>query len=151
MIADELVYTRILSGARPFVFACLTEARHLAAFWGPAGTTTPTDGIVVEPRPGGRFETLIVNDADGSTHHMRAVFDEVDPPHTLSWTEPDSGMTTTITFTDTGTHRTEIRIHQRHVPDARRGPDAQNGFQSSLDRFDRYLNTAETPPTERGT
>ena len=86
MIADELVYTRVLSGPRPFVFACLTEARHLAAFWGPAGTTTPTDGIVVEPRPGGRFETLIVNDADGSTHHMRAVFDEVDPPHTLSWT-----------------------------------------------------------------
>ena len=74
---------------------------------------------------------------------MRAVFDEVDPPHTLSWSESDSGMTTTMTFTDAGTDRTEIRIHQRHVPDAMRGPDARNGFQSSLERFERYLHTAD--------
>lgn len=143
MSADGLVYTRIVSGQRPFVFTCMTEPRHLAAFWSPAGTTTPLDGLVVEPRSGGRFETLIVNDADGSTYQMRAVFDEVDPPRTLSWTESDSGMTTTIAFTDAGTDRTEIRIHQCRVPDAMRGPDAQNGFQSSLDRFERYLHTAD--------
>lgn len=143
MSADELVYTRTVSGPKPFVFACLTEPRHLSAFWGPAGTTTPLDGIIVEPRPGGRFETLIVNSTDGSTHHMRAVFDEVDAPHNLSWTESDSGMSTTMTFTDAGADRTQIRIHQRRVPDAMRGPDEQNGFQSSLDRFERYLRTAD--------
>lgn len=143
MSADELVYTRIMSGRRPFVFACMTEPRHLAAFWGPAGTTSPLDGILVEPRSGGRFETLIVNDTDGSTYQMRAVFEEVDPPRTLSWTEADSGLTTTIAFTDAGTDSTEIRIHQRRVPDAMRGPEAQKGFQSSLDRFERYLRTAD--------
>jgi uncharacterized protein YndB with AHSA1/START domain len=74
---------------------------------------------------------------------MRAVFDDVDPPHILSWTETDTGMATTITFTDVDTDRTEIRIHQRHVADALRGPDAENGFQSSLDRFERYLHTAD--------
>ena len=116
------------------MFGCLTEAGHLSAFWGPAGTTTPLDGIIVEPRPGGRFETLIVNSADSSTHHMRAVFDEVDAPHTLSWTEYDSGLSTTVTFTDAGADRTEIRLHQRRVPEAMRGPDEQNGFQTSLDR-----------------
>jgi len=143
MSADELVYTRTVSGLKPFVFACLTELRHLSAFWGPAGTTTPLDGIILEPRPGGRFETLIVNSADGSTHHMRAVFDEVDAPHTLSWTESDSGMSTTMTFTDAGADRTEIRIHHRRVPDAMREPEEQNGFQTSLDRFERYLRTAD--------
>ncbi|MGI8888769.1 MAG: SRPBCC family protein [Nocardioidaceae bacterium] len=147
MSADELVYTRTVSAPRPFVFACLTEPRHLAAFWGPAGTTTPLDRIIVEARPGGRFETLIINDADGSTHHMQAVFDKVDPQHTLSWTETDTGMTTTMTFTDADTDRTEIRIHQHHVPDALRRPDAQNGFQSSLDRFEDYLHTSDQKDT----
>ncbi len=139
---DELLYRRSVAGSIPFVFACMTEPAHLAAFWGPVGTTTPLAGIVVELRPGGRFETLIVNNTDGSSHHMRAVFDEVDSPHTLSWTEPDSGMSTTITLAQTGMDRTEIRIHQRHVPDAMRGPGAGTGFQSSLDRFERYVHRA---------
>jgi uncharacterized protein YndB with AHSA1/START domain len=144
---DGLIFTRTVSGPRGFVFACLTEPGHLSSFWGPAGTTTPLDGITVELRPQGRFETLIVNDADGSTHHMRAVFDQIDAPLTLSWTETDTGMSTTITFGEAGPDRTEIRIHQRHVPDAMRGPAAQDGFKSSLDRFDSYLQTARRQDT----
>ena len=50
---------------------------------------------------------------------------------------------TTITFTDVDTDRTEIRIHPATRADALRGPDAENGFQSSLDRFERYLHTAD--------
>lgn len=143
MSDDELVYTRVLPAPKGFTFTCLTEPRHLAAFWGPAGTTTPLAGIVVELRPGGRFETLMVNDGDGSSYLMRTVFDEVDPPHTLSWTDSDTGMSTTVTLTDAGGDRTEVRIRQRHVPDALRRPDAQAGFLTSLDRFERYLEAHE--------
>lgn len=99
-------------------------------------------GDHVGPRFGGRFETLIVNSSGGSTH-LRAVFDEVDAPHILSWTESDFWISTTITFTGAVADRTAIRIHQRRVPDATREPDEQSGVKSSLDRFERYLRAGD--------
>jgi uncharacterized protein YndB with AHSA1/START domain len=142
---DELVYVRVVSAPKPLAFECMTDPRHLAAFWGPAGTRTPLDGIVVELHPGGRFETLMVNEQDGRDYRMRAVFDEVIPPDLLSWTDTDLNMSTTVTFTETGSGCTEVRIHQRRVPAALREPDAQAGFLTSLDRFENYLRTINGP------
>ena len=85
-------------------------------------------GITADPHPGGIFETMIVNDHDGSQYTMHAVYVEVVPPERLVWTEPATGVTTTSTFTDLGGARTEVRIRQRNVPDAFRTPDAQAGF-----------------------
>lgn len=139
MSDDELTFTRVLPAPRDLVFACLTDPEHLTAFWGPRGVTTPLNGIVVELRVGGRFETLMVNDADGSTYRMRAVFDEIAPPERLCWTDVDSGMVTITTCTALGNAHTELRIEQRRVPDAVRGPQAQAGFLTSLDRFEQHL------------
>jgi uncharacterized protein YndB with AHSA1/START domain len=135
----ELTFTRVLPAPRELVFECLTDPEHLTAFWGPRGVTAPLDGIVVELRVGGRFETLMVNDADGSTYRMRAIFDEITPPERLRWTEVDSGMVTITTCTDLGNDHTELRIEQRRVPDAVRRPQAQAGFLTSLDRFEHHL------------
>ena len=137
--AAELVYTRVFDAPRELVFRCMTEPEHLAHFWGPAGTHTPVAGITADPRPGGIFETRIISDSGGGQYTMHAVYVEVVPPERLVWTEPASGVTTTSTFTDIGGGRTEIRIHQRNVPDAFRTPEAQAGFRTSLDRFAAYL------------
>ena len=137
--AAELIYTRVFDAPRELVFRCMTEPEHLAHFWGPAGTHTPVTGITADPRPGGIFETVIVSDGDGSQYTMHAVYVEVVPPERLVWTEPATGVTTTSTFTDLGGARTEVRIHQRNVPDAFRTPEAQAGFRTSLDRFAAYL------------
>ncbi len=107
----------------------------------PAGVSTPLGSIKVDPRPGGVFETVMVNDADGSQYTMRAVYAEVTEPERLVWTEPGSGITTTSTFVDLGDSRTEVRIHQAKVPEAFRSPEAQAGFLTSLDRFAAYLRT----------
>ncbi len=69
----------------------MTRPEHLTHFWGPAGTSTPPGGITVDLRPGGLFETVMVNDADGSMYTMRAVYVEVRRPDRLVWTEPDAG------------------------------------------------------------
>ena len=137
--AAELICTRVFDAPRELVFRCMTEPEHLAHFWGPAGTHTPVAGITADPHPGGIFETMIVNDDDGSQYTMHAVYVEVVPPERLVWTEPATGVTTTSTFTDLGGARTEVRIRQRNVPDAFRTPDAQAGFRTSLDRFAAYL------------
>ena len=135
----ELTLTRVFDAPRDLVFRCMLEPEHLTHFWGPAGTSTPLDGITVDPRPGGVFETVMVNDADGSEYRTRGIYDEVVAPERLAWTDPDNGMTTVSTFTDLGGNRTEIRIHQAKVPEPFRSPQARAGFLTSLDRFAAYL------------
>lgn len=117
----------------------MTTPEHLTHFWGPTGTTTSLDGITVDLRPGGVFETVMVNDIDGSQYTMRAVYQEVAPPERLAWRDSDSGMVTTITFHDLGDGTTEVVTHQRNVPAAQRSADARDGFATSLDRFNAYI------------
>ena len=117
----------------------MTDADHLTHFWGPTGVSAPRDRITLDARPGGGFETVMVNDADGSEYPTSAVFDEVRPPELLVWTESHSGMRVRSEFISLGPERTEVRIHQTFVPEAFLAPEAQAGFLSSLDRFAAYL------------
>ena len=137
----ELTITRVFDAPRELVFRCMIEPEHLTHFWGPVGVSTPIENITIDPRPGGVFETIMVNDADGSEYPSRGVFVEVTAPERLVWSEPNSGMTTTSTFVQLDNGRTEVRIHQTNVPEMYRSPEAQAGFKSSLDRFAAYLAT----------
>jgi uncharacterized protein YndB with AHSA1/START domain len=134
---DELVYRRVFRAPRELVWRCLTEPAELTQFWGPRGMTTPLDGIVVELRPGGRFETLMTG-VHGS-HRMLATFTDVVPPERLAWVELASGMHTTSTLDDLGDGNTAVVIHQRYVPEAMRMPGARAGFATSLDKLEEHL------------
>jgi uncharacterized protein YndB with AHSA1/START domain len=137
----EFTYRRVHRASPEFLFDCMTTPEHLTHFWGPAGTTTPIDGIVIDLRPGGVFETTMVSERDGGTYTMRAVYAEISRPHRLVWIEPgvEGGMRTTITFVDLHDGRTEVVTHQTNVPAAYLSAEAQAGFTTSLDRFDAYV------------
>ena len=137
MSVDELVHRRVLQAPRELVWRCLTEPAELAHFWGPRGMRTPLEGIVVELRAGGRFETLMVGDA--GSHRMVATFTEVVPPERLAWVEPASGLHTTGTLTDLGDGSTELVIRQQHVPEPMRSAQARAGFLTSLDELEEHL------------
>jgi uncharacterized protein YndB with AHSA1/START domain len=139
--AGELTYRRVHQASRELLFDCMTRPEHLTHFWGPDGTTTPLDGITVDLRPGGTFETVMVNVSDGSQYTMRAVYLEVQRPERLAWVESDveGGMTTTITFTELGAGRTEVVTHQTNVPQLYASPEARKGFETSLRRFEEYV------------
>lgn len=139
MNESTLRFTRTFEAPRQLVFSCMIDPEHLTHFWGPIGVTTPLDTITVDARVGGAFTTVMVNDADGSTYPTSARYLEVNPPERLSWIEDHSGMTVTITFTELGTHRTQVDIEQTNVPAPMMNPTAQAGFLTSLDRFDTYL------------
>jgi uncharacterized protein YndB with AHSA1/START domain len=134
---DELVYRRVFGASRELVWRCLTEPAELAQFWGPSGMTTPPDGIVVELRPGGRFETLMLG--EHGSHRMVATFIEVVAPERLVWVETATGTHTTSTLTDLGDGRTAVVIHQRNVPETMRTPEARAGFLTSLDKLEKHL------------
>jgi uncharacterized protein YndB with AHSA1/START domain len=136
---NELIVTRIFNAPRELVFRCMIEPEHLTHFWGPVGVSTPIENITIDPRPGGVFETIMVNDADGTEYPSRGVFVEVVEPEKLVWREPDIGMTNTSLFIDLGDGRTEVRIHQTDVPEQFSTPESRAGFESSLDRFEKYL------------
>ena len=135
----ELSFTRVFEAPRKLVFRCMIEPEHLAHFWGPAGTSAPVEHIRVDPRPGGVFETIMVNDADGSEYPTRATYIEVVEPERLVWAEVHSGMMVTATFADLGDGRTEVHVHQTNVPGPFLRPEAQAGFTTSLDRFAAHL------------
>jgi uncharacterized protein YndB with AHSA1/START domain len=135
----ELRFTRVFEAPRQLVFDCMIDPDHLTHFWGPAGTSAPREHITVDARPGGVFATVMVNDRDGSRYPTHALFDEVRPPEVLSWTESHSGMQVTTRFVALGPDRTEVRIHQRYVPEAFLAPEAQAGFLTSLDRLASHL------------
>ena len=137
----DLVITRVFDAPRELVFRCMIEPEHLTHFWGPVGVSTPLANITIEPRPGGRFDTTMVNDETGEEYPSRGVFVEVVEPEKLVWTEPELGITNTSTFVDLGDGRTEVRIHQTDLPEQFATPEAREGFNSSLDRFAAYLAT----------
>jgi uncharacterized protein YndB with AHSA1/START domain len=141
----ELTIVRIQAAPIDLVFDCMTTPEHLTHFWGPTGTTTPLDGIVIDLRPGGTFSTRMVGE-DGSEFTMTAVYVEVDRPTRLVWTEPgvEGGMTTSTTFRAIDEHTTEVTIHQTNVPAMFLTAEAQAGFLTSLDRSDAYLAQIQT-------
>ena len=140
-LPGEFTYRRTHQASRELLFDCMTQPAHLAHFWGPDGTTTPLDGITVELWPGGRFETAMVNLADGSRYTMHAVFLAVERPAKLVWREADveGGMITTITFTGLEDGQTEVVTHQTNVPPGYASAEARTGFETSLRRFDDYV------------
>ena len=137
----EITYVRQWDAPRELVFACMTTPEHLTHFWGPIGVSTPIENITVDLRPGGVFETIMVNDADGTEYPSRGVFVEIVEPETLVWSEADveGGMTTSITFKDLGDGRCETVAHQTNVPEMFRSPEAQAGMQTSFDKMAAYL------------
>lgn len=141
----ELIFTRIWDAPRELVFECMTTPEHLTHFWGPVGVSTPLANILVDLRPGGRFETTMVNDDSGDEYPSVGVYVEVTPPERLVWTEPDveGGMTTSVTFNDIGDGRTETIVVQTNVPEMFRTSDAQAGMLSSFDKMAAYLATLQ--------
>ncbi len=136
---NQLRFSRVFEAPRELVFRCMIDPDHLTHFWGPTGVSAPRDRMTVDARPGGVFETVMVNNADGSEYPTRAIYDEVCEPELLTWTERDSGMRVRTEFVALGPDRTEVRIHQTYVPEAFLSPEVQAGMLTSLDRFADYL------------
>jgi uncharacterized protein YndB with AHSA1/START domain len=138
----EVTFTYIYKAPIDLVFRCMTQPEHLCRFWGPTGMTTPIENIVVEPRVGGAFETVMVNEESGEEYPMRAVYTTFEPPARLGWGEPGvpgGGMNTLVSFTDLGDGRTEALIHQTNVPAMFRSEEAQAGMRTSFDKGAAYM------------
>jgi hypothetical protein len=98
--------------------------------------------LLTRARPGGVFESTMVDDATGTEYPNRGVFVEIVENERFSWRE-ENDMITTSTLEDLGGGRTRLVIHQTNVPAMYRSPEALEGFNASLDRMAAHL--AEIP------
>ena len=136
----EVTITRDFDFPREMLFAAFIEPEQLTHFWGPPGISTPVVKITIDPRPGGVFNTTMVNDATGEEYPNEGIFTELVEPERFSFREP-SGMETSSTLIDLGGGRCRLVIHQTNVPAMYRGPEALEGFNASLTRMAEYLAT----------
>ena len=67
----EITVTRTFDAPRKLVFSMLTDAKHLAAWWGPHGWNNPMREA--DPRPGGKI-LIHMQGPDGTAHPMGGVF-----------------------------------------------------------------------------
>ena len=138
----EVTYERIYKAPRELVFRCMIEPEHLAHFWGPIGMTTPVENIRLDPRPGGVFETDMVNDESGEVYPMKAVYVEIVEPERISFTRARAsraGCSPPSRSPISATARTEVVTHQTNVPEMYMSAEAQAGMQTSFDKFEAYV------------
>jgi uncharacterized protein YndB with AHSA1/START domain len=120
------------------VFAALTDPRHLAAWWGPHGFTTP--GIRLELRPGGMYR-FTMQPPDGEPFHLQGEYREIDAPHrlvfTFRWEEPtpdDRETIVTLSVVDLGAS-SRLTVDQGVFATEARRALHEGGWSDSLQRL----------------
>jgi uncharacterized protein YndB with AHSA1/START domain len=140
---SEFTVTRVFRAPREMVFSAFFDPEQLAQFWGPAGVHTPVESIVTEGRVGGRFvNTMVADDGSWESTMTATIVDFVEPER-FTFRIDDGGIESRSTFVDLGDGRTEVTIHQVNVPLDFLTDEAQAGFRSSLDKFERFLVQAQ--------
>jgi uncharacterized protein YndB with AHSA1/START domain len=146
---DELIAARSLDAPIELIWEALTRPKHLAAFWGGDHATVPLETVVVDLRVGGTF-AMDTRDPSSQApgHRLEFRYDVIDPPELLVFTEPRTGLETTIRLTATGTSTT-IAIHQRRLPAELRTEQARLGLAGILDALaDHVARPAAEQPKE---
>lgn len=133
----ELVSSRVLDAPVGLVWSAFTTPAHIAAFWAGGSAVVVPGSVVVDLRVGGGFQ-LDVAARGGAATTKRGVYLDIDEPHRIVFTEPDTRITTTLTLTAQGS-RTELMVHQTDVPPALCTPQAEAGLADMLRRLDAHL------------
>jgi uncharacterized protein YndB with AHSA1/START domain len=141
--ATEIGISRTFPAPRDLVWQAWVDPAQIAAWWGPEHFTVPPDSVGVDLRPGGVYHLTMV-DPQGNEYPVRQEIVEVEAPSLLVFVHeavPEHGLTdpvhTRIEFHDDGT---ETRVEITTGPySAEMGPNATQGWNEQLDKFERLL------------
>jgi uncharacterized protein YndB with AHSA1/START domain len=135
--AREISFTRVYDAPREDVWRAWTEPDQLARWWGKRGWNTPPESVTVDVRPGGVFRLNSINAETGAEMPLEAVYREVVPPERLSFDH--EGSMATVTFTDLGDGRTEMRFRTTIEASEEIRRAAAGGLASAFDRLGEHL------------
>ncbi|MFF2890079.1 alpha/beta fold hydrolase [Paenibacillus sp. NPDC057967] len=147
----ELTIERNVALPAKFVWEGWTEPTHITKWWGPKDWTTTV--YEMDVRPGGVWRySLKADDNSSEEAYCRAVYDEVEVPHKLVYTDTfadsewnmvtDSEMYTTVLF-EKKSEGTRISIVTRFATseqlDNAEAMGMMEGFTDAYDRLEEYL------------
>jgi uncharacterized protein YndB with AHSA1/START domain len=89
---------RIYDASRALVFACFTDPKHLAQWWGPNGFTTTTHSF--DFRVGGVWR-FVMHGPDGRDYQNRIAFEEIVPNERIIWQHGGGEDTEPVEFKQT--------------------------------------------------
>jgi len=141
-----LEMSRRLGGSSERVFRAMTEPERLAAWWGPAGFTTPE--VSLEARVGGRYR-LGMQPPGGDLFHLAGEFLVVQRPqrlvYTFVWEEPDpDDRETVVELSLAEVHgTTDLTVTQGDFATRARLELHRDGWSDSLDRLQGFLGRAD--------
>jgi uncharacterized protein YndB with AHSA1/START domain len=142
--ASEITLTRIYDAPRQAVWDAWTQPDQIARWWGKRGWNTPPSSVTMDVRPGGVFRLNSIHEETGAELPVEAVFREVVEPERLSFAETPrddchEGAVGTVTFTDLGDGRTEMRFRTTIEASEEIRRSAAGGLASAFDRLAEHL------------
>jgi uncharacterized protein YndB with AHSA1/START domain/ketosteroid isomerase-like protein len=139
----EVTITRVFAAPRALVFSMFTDAKHLAAWWGPHTWDNPV--CEADPRPGGKI-LIHMRGPDGNAQPMGGVYHDIVPHERIAFTTfvemPDGSRIieslNTVSFEESS-GKTKVILHARaggfsdFAPRMLLGMEA--GWSQSLDKL----------------
>jgi uncharacterized protein YndB with AHSA1/START domain len=140
---SEITINRVFAAPRALVFRAWTDPGQLTRWYGPRGVSTPRDRIDFDPRPGGTWSVVMVNDETGEEYPTGGVFHEVTEPERLvfTWGDParqESMTLCEVEFADLG-DKTEMSFRQTGLTGEHRCAGVHDGWSSALDKLTELL------------
>ena len=140
----QIAIVRTFDATPEQVWEAWVDPAQVAQWWGPEGFATPPDSVVIDLRPGGRYDLLMVDSRTGGEFPVRQEVIEVSPPNLLVLCHepmPDHGMlkeiTTRIEF---HAHEGGTRVEVSGGPyPAEMGAFAELGWGQQFDKLRRVL------------
>ncbi|WP_422661194.1 alpha/beta fold hydrolase [Paenibacillus sp. EC2-1] len=149
----ELTVERIVALPIHLVWEGWTEPKHITKWWGPKGWVTTVYEMDVRPEGVWRY-SLKSNDRSGEEAFCRAVYEEVEAPYKLVYTDSfadkqwnvvsNSEMLTSVLFQEVngGTHISIVtRFATSEQLDHAEAMGMIEGFSDAFDRLEEYSET----------
>lgn len=140
----QITIVRTFDAPPDQVWEAWVDPVQVAQWWGPDGFETPPDSVVIELRPGGRWDLLMVDTRSGGEFPVRQEVLEVSAPYLLVVRHepmPDHGMLKEIvTRIEFHAHEAGTRVEVSGGPyPAEMGAFAEQGWAQQFDKLARVL------------
>jgi uncharacterized protein YndB with AHSA1/START domain len=140
----HVAIVRTFDAPPELVWAAWADPEQVARWWGPEGFETPVDSVVIELRPGGRFELLMRDTRTGDEFPVRQEILEASAPELLVMRHeavPEHGLLQPIvTRLEFHAHDGGTRLEVTGGPyTGAMGPNAEQGWVEQLDKLGRVL------------
>jgi uncharacterized protein YndB with AHSA1/START domain len=142
--ATRVELTRTYDATPQQVWEAWVDPAQVSQWWGPDGFETPLDSVVIEPRPGGRYDLTVVDTRSGTSFPVIQEILEASAPELLVLRHepmPEHGLFDPIvTRLEFHAHDGGTRVEVTGGPyNEAMGPNAEQGWSEQLDKLARVL------------